>query len=717
MAFKMTPMTNMGFESKPSAEIKRRLSNPNNDRLIQVAPTTPMYAGFSANIHHDHSVELCIAIHDGDYTIDYSVQRIAFNEAPNKNNAGQPIEEHVLKQLRHLGKEHLFKFVAGGVTEALHHIAPNLCTKLWLELDMVPMTFKVRTTAKERLVTPAHTPVPTAGAEAEAGAEHSTHLKPGNKLRPVDEQADSAVRKLVMYFGPSHNPRLSIGYRNQVEVDANGKIHIIDGLEPYRKTCREGTWNSLLKYSNDLKSRHVKIGFFSSTPQGGGVALMRHALIRLCRILGVDATWYVPKPSPAVFRHTKNNHNILQGVADPSLRPTKQATDQFTEWIEYNAERYWLSEGGPLAEGGVDVAFIDDPQMPGLIPLIKKHRPTLPVVYRSHIEIRSDLVHKEGSPQAEVWKYLWDRIQLADLFISHPVAKFVPSDVPLPILGLLPATTDWLDGLSKPMVTWDLSYYMRVFKTHCNDIKMAKLLWPARGYICQIARFDPAKGIPDVIDSFVKLRRRLDDVLPASKAPQLLIAGHGAIDDPDASIIYDQTMALLEREEYAPYASDVVVMRIGPSDQMLNALLTNAKIVLQLSLREGFEVKVSEALHHGKPTIATRAGGIPLQIIDGKSGYLVDVHDTTAVANHLYNLWTDKALFDRMSAQAAINVSDEVGTCGNAASWLYLASKLSQGEKLQPHGKWINDMMREDAGEPYREGEPRLKRDGINIQG
>jgi hypothetical protein len=57
--------------------------------------------------------------------------------------------------------------------------------------------------------------------------------------------------------------------------------------------------------------------------------------------------------------------------------------------------------------------------MPGLIPLIKKVRPELPIVYRSHIEIRSDLVHKEGSPQEEVWKYLWKNIQLADLFISN----------------------------------------------------------------------------------------------------------------------------------------------------------------------------------------------------------------------------------------------------------------------------------------------------------
>jgi hypothetical protein len=60
----------------------------------------------------------------------------------------------------------------------------------------------------------------------------------------------------------------------------------------------------------------------------------------------------------------------------------------------------------------------DDPQMPGLIPLIRKVRPEVPIVYRSHIEIRSDLVHRKGSPQEEVWKYLWNNIQHTDLFIS-----------------------------------------------------------------------------------------------------------------------------------------------------------------------------------------------------------------------------------------------------------------------------------------------------------
>lgn len=45
-------------------------------------------------------------------------------------------------------------------------------------------------------------------------------------------------------------------------------------------------------YANKLREKKTKIAFFSATPQGGGVALMRHALVRLSRLLGVDVTWY-----------------------------------------------------------------------------------------------------------------------------------------------------------------------------------------------------------------------------------------------------------------------------------------------------------------------------------------------------------------------------------------------------------------------------------------
>ena len=294
---------------------------------------------------------------------------------------------------------------------------------------------------------------------------------------------------------------------------------------------------------------------------------------------------YVPNPSPSVFRTTKNNHNILQGVADPNLRLTKEAKEGFDSWILKNGLR-WTAEGGPLAEGGVDIAFIgnailsrlgvtdsltprlctDDPQMPGLIPLIKRVRPDLPIIYRSHIEIRSDLVHVAGSPQEEVWKYLWNNIQHADMFISHPVNKFVPSDVPSAKLALLGAATDWHDGLNKHLDAWDAQYYMGEFRQLCIKDKMTELGWPARDYIVQIARFDPSKGIPNVIDSYARFRKLMAEQQPDVEPPQMLICGHGAVDDPDASIIYDETMQLIHTK-YAEYAKDFVVMRCPPSDQ------------------------------------------------------------------------------------------------------------------------------------------------------
>jgi trehalose synthase len=46
--------------------------------------------------------------------------------------------------------------------------------------------------------------------------------------------------------------------------------------------------------------------------------------------------------------------------------------------------------------------------------------------------------------------------------------------------------------------------------------------------------------------------------------------------------------------------------------------------MLQKSIREGFGLTVTEALWKGRPTVAGNVGGIPLQIEDGISGFLVN---------------------------------------------------------------------------------------------
>lgn len=81
-----------------------------------------------------------------------------------------------------------------------------------------------------------------------------------------------------------------MGFRGKVEVDSGFHIKLSD-RNSFQRTVRHKTWAAVEHYASDLKHRGVKIAFFSATPQGGGVALMRHALLRLAHELDLDIKW------------------------------------------------------------------------------------------------------------------------------------------------------------------------------------------------------------------------------------------------------------------------------------------------------------------------------------------------------------------------------------------------------------------------------------------
>jgi trehalose synthase len=55
----------------------------------------------------------------------------------------------------------------------------------------------------------------------------------------------------------------------------------------------------------------------------------------------------------------------------------------------------------------------------------------------------------------------------------------------------------------------------------------------------------------------------------------------------------------------------------------VNAFQSQAEVLIQKSTREGFGLTVSEALWKARPFIGGDVGGIPLQVQDGTTGYLV----------------------------------------------------------------------------------------------
>lgn len=223
------------------------------------------------------TVEIGVCIHDGVYSIDFCVHKIQLQPS---EPVAATLKANVLDTIQKYSYEHHGKFVGCGITEDLHRLCPDLCSFLWSELDIVVMKFKVK----------AEAPMYSFTEDPENAAAGIM------VMRDVDEQADSAARKCVRYFGPGHNPVLSIGFRNKVEPDIGGKAELVSRLESYRETVHEGTWNSVLKYAKELKKGNTKVAFFSATPQGGGVALMRHALIRFYRLLGVNVQWFVDNP-------------------------------------------------------------------------------------------------------------------------------------------------------------------------------------------------------------------------------------------------------------------------------------------------------------------------------------------------------------------------------------------------------------------------------------
>lgn len=210
------------------------------------------------------------------------------------------------------------------------------------------------------------------------------------------------------------------------------------------------------------------------------------------------------------------------------------------------------------------------------------------------------------------------------------------------------------------------------------------------------------------MEAYLLFRQELEqaDNAPKDGGPQLIIMGHGSVDDPDGTVIYEELHDTLASRDYALVKKDVCIVRAPPSDSILGCILQGAWVATQLSTREGFEVKVTEAINKRVPIIASSAGGIPLQVKHGLNGWVVPTSDTKAIASLLIDIHSGKERVHRAIpssrtvdgnsdpnsvAQAFVNdyempmvkvhaddgaTSEDFWTVGNAARWMLLASRV-----------------------------------------
>jgi glycosyltransferase involved in cell wall biosynthesis len=142
----------------------------------------------------------------------------------------------------------------------------------------------------------------------------------------------------------------------------------------------------------------------------------------------------------------------------------------------------------------------------------------------------------------------------------------------------------------------------------------------ARPFIFCAGRLHPQKGF----DILVKAASGLDP------AASIFIAGEGPARKGLEALI--NQLGMTER-----------VFLLGRRDDV-GALISAADVVCMPSRWEGSPLALHEALHLGKPVVASAVGGIVDMIEDGVSGVLVPSEDAVALADALSRVLGDEAL-------------------------------------------------------------------------
>jgi glycogen synthase len=87
------------------------------------------------------------------------------------------------------------------------------------------------------------------------------------------------------------------------------------------------------------------------------------------------------------------------------------------------------------------------------------------------------------------------------------------------------------------------------------------------------------------------------------------------------------------------------------SDEVLHALYARADVFVHATRYEGSSLVTLEAMAHGLPVVATRAGGIPDKVVESETGYLVEPGDVLALAERLESLARAPDVRRRMGAR------------------------------------------------------------------
>lgn len=403
----------------------------------------------------------------------------------------------------------------------------------------------------------------------------------------------------------------------------------------------------------------------SSTARGGGVAELLHCLLPYARDAGVDVRWVVLREGPEFFTVTKRLHNHLHGDPGDGGKLDAEEKQLYQRTLQANVDAL-----KPQMQKG-DVVYLHDPQTAGMVAGLCDHG--LKVVWRCHVGVdrpndlargawdflRPYLEHADAYVFSRR-EYIWDGLDEEKVWLMPPVIDpFSPKNQdldPSVVSGVLKEIGVIPDGLeAAPVFTRADGSPGRVERP-ATIVQEDPVPDDAR-LIAQVSRWDRLKDPHGVL----QLLEHLDD-----PSLHLLVVGPdtaGVADDPEGAAVYGdvaETWRRLDPERRR--RAHLVSLPMHDSDEnatMVNAIQRRADVVVQKSIAEGFGLTVAEAMWKVRPIVASRIGGIQDQVVDGKTGFLIDdPRDLAACAKAIERILADPQLAEAMGEAGRQRVID-----------------------------------------------------------
>ena len=109
----------------------------------------------------------------------------------------------------------------------------------------------------------------------------------------------------------------------------------------------------------------------------------------------------------------------------------------------------------------------------------------------------------------------------------------------------------------------------------------------------------------------------------------------------------------IEKEIARMQLSDVVKM-VGRAENIFEFIAQTDILILPSLYQEDFPNVILESMAFSKPVIATKVGGIPEQVVDGTTGFLVAPNNPSALADRILCLLESQELRHQMGGNARI---------------------------------------------------------------